>query len=77
MNNKPMLVMFTGGDLLNISNYRCATPAEIMAAHPKCGECRHKDHSTFWGFDECVANPLYPIRIDPTTDYCNKWEGKQ
>jgi hypothetical protein len=73
MNNEPMLVMFTGGDLLSISNYRCATPAEIMAAHPKCGECRNFRKGDSWEGDHCVLVSYYRAE---STDYCNKWEAK-
>jgi len=59
-----------------------ATPAEIMAAHPKCGECEHRGHiPTFaigFEFIYCV-NPESAFAgqsVDPTTDYCNKWESK-
>jgi len=53
-----------------------ATPAEIMAAHPKCGECM------YWlknAFQELVCfNEESRLRYARTdvTDYCNKWEEK-
>lgn len=54
---------------------RPATTAEIMEAHPKCGECRY-----YLAFDnglgECNnAKQTYRCDLTPT-DYCRHWEGK-
>ncbi len=60
-----------------------ATPAEINDAHPKCGVCMHvKHHFRFsrgfeWHACEHPARQCHDMRVNPTTDYCNKWEPKK
>jgi hypothetical protein len=66
-------------------DYREATPAEIMAEHPKCGECRHWGNERFNtpGLDrELPCTLTYDDDCDAydwkdgLNDYCNKWEAK-
>ncbi len=74
------------GSIIDSGQYtrREATPDEIKAAHPKCGECRH------WGTDQ-ITMPIdreLPCALtydsdydaydwkDGLNDYCNKWEAK-
>jgi hypothetical protein len=52
-----------------------ATPAEIMAKHPKCNTCKYwhydeSDHSGDVGFCRLIDNEVC------VNDYCNKWESK-
>ena len=62
--------------------WRYATPAEIMAEHPKCVECRHVTQrlalATGFAWKECDNKESlhFGIEVYPTTDYCNKWEPK-
>ena len=52
-----------------------ATTAEIMAAHPKCGECRHCTVALD-GQGWCGSCMRTFFSVNPDTDYCNKWEAK-
>lgn len=56
--------------------YVRSTPAEIMAAHPKCGECRHWLKNTYEEF--VCFNEESRVHLDRTdeAEYCNKWEAK-
>jgi hypothetical protein len=60
--------------------HRPATTAEIMEAHPVCNQCKFMDHIRGETVDdwECDNDnsPCFGRSINPTTDYCNKWEAK-
>jgi hypothetical protein len=55
---------------------REATPAEIMACHPVCAQCKHWANASD-GAIRCF-NEESRVHLDRTdeTDYCNKWEAK-
>ena len=60
------------------TDYRPATTAEIMASHPKCGECRHYETDGFHiPFCASRTSPSRTMEIHPTADYCRHWEGKE
>jgi hypothetical protein len=42
-----------------------ATPAEVAAAHPKCGTCKWRHRSNLDG-----QSPMHDENIDPALDYC-------
>lgn len=51
-----------------------ATTAEIMDAHPKCGECNRREHDaddTLGGWCSWLGTPIY------ADFYCRHWEEKK
>jgi hypothetical protein len=87
MSDKACTLPRTTGDLyVEVSDGRftamtLATPADIAAAHPKCGTCDHFERQTDWNGAGACINPESPhnlhddslhcrSEVDPTTDYC-------
>jgi hypothetical protein len=62
---------------LTMMDWEEATPAEIMASHPKCGECEHVMVFTDKPVCRHYSAKMRMQRVDPEKDYCRHWEGKQ
>ena len=61
--------------LMAFDEWKPATPADIAAAHPKCGTCDYvrefKDcGETLWHECENRQSAYWADHVNPLTDYC-------
>lgn len=63
-----------GWSMRSEPTYRPATTAEIMEAHPKCGECNRRQHDDGDGLGGWCSWLDVPTHAD---FYCRHWEGKE
>lgn len=81
MSKEKLHKVSVGADVNNVPDgwFRIipATNAEIMDAHPTCGECEHVMVFTDKPVCRHYSSQMRMQRVDPEKDYCRHWEKEQ